>query len=58
VSKKYQISRGSYLDTPDDRLDRWYIEPAKVADRRGPGYRTREEARAALKEIENHERHD
>ncbi len=42
----YTIRRGSYIGTPDDRLDRWYIEriDAPCVDRRGSGFRTRREA--------------
>ena len=46
----YAISRGDYLDTPDNRIDRWYIEPegSTVVCRLGRGYRTIREAEAAI----------
>lgn len=49
----YTITRGAYQGTPDDRLDRWYVEriDADAHDRRGPGYRTRREALEAVAEI-------
>jgi len=42
----YEIVRGSYQNTPDDRLDRWYIQliDSRTVDRRGPGFRTRRDA--------------
>lgn len=42
----YEVNRGSYLDTTDDRIDRWYVErvDASAVDRTGRGYRTRREA--------------
>jgi hypothetical protein len=47
----YQITRGSYRGTSDDRADRWYIETITgPVDRRGSGYRTRAEALQALDE--------
>ena len=46
----YTISRGDYLDTPDNRLDRWYVEPdtASVVCRLGLGYATIIEAKGAI----------
>jgi len=46
----YTISRGSYVGTTDDRLDRWYIDKrdSDTWDRRGPGYRTLAECRDAI----------
>lgn len=48
----YQIVRGSYQDTTDDRLDRWYIDriDSRTIDRRGAGYCTRRAALDALAE--------
>lgn len=48
----YIIERGAYHGTTDDRLDRWYPQPAnrEENDRRGPGYATLREARAAVDE--------
>jgi hypothetical protein len=41
----YYVRRGSYRDTPDDRLDRWYVgrkgEPFRPC---GAGHRTQGEA--------------
>jgi len=49
--KGYTISRGGYVDTPDDRSDGWYVdcEESRTADRRGPGYQSLDEARAAIR---------
>ena len=49
----YEVNRGSYMGTTDDRLDRWYIErtDADAVDRRGRGYRTRREALAEIDRI-------
>jgi len=49
-SKRYTVGRGAYYGTPEDRADRWYVEDgeSREVDRRGPGYRTRAEARRAL----------
>ena len=42
----YIISRGSYVGTNDDRVDRWYINKmsSNLVDRRGPGFATKKEA--------------
>jgi hypothetical protein len=42
----YKVVRGSFVGTPDDRIDRWYIDHADTpyVDRRGAGYKTLEEA--------------
>jgi len=47
----YEVNRGSFIDTPDNRADRWYIElvDSCSVDRRGEGYRT---VREALQQIE------
>ena len=49
----YEIKRGAYSGTTDDRIDRWYIEDpnSNVVDRRGAGYRTKKEAAEAAKEL-------
>lgn len=49
----FTITRGSYQGTPDDRLDRWYIDdPSRtVADRRGAGFATLNEAKQYLDEM-------
>jgi len=49
----YEINRGSYQGTTDDRLDRWYIEAtnSKVVDRRGPGFATRKAALDHLSQV-------
>ena len=46
----YTISRGDYLDTPDNRLDRWYVEPEASVEvcRFGSGYQTIAAAEAAI----------
>ncbi|MEW8957841.1 MAG: hypothetical protein AB2448_01825 [Moorella sp. (in: firmicutes)] len=50
--KGYDVVRGAYHGTTDDRADRWYImdRSSPVIDRRGSGYRTRKEALEALTE--------
>ena len=47
---RFLISRGSYLDTPDDCLSGWYVDHSDTAtiDRRGPGHRTLADARASI----------
>jgi len=42
----YRITKGSYVGTSDDRIDRWYVDSADsdTADKRGPGARTQLEA--------------
>ena len=49
--KGYRVTRGAYVGTTDDRIDRWYILlPGPDAHRWGAGYSTRAEAwDAALK---------
>jgi hypothetical protein len=46
----YDICRGGYVDTPDDRLDGWYVDHhrATMADRRGPGFPTLEAATLSI----------
>ena len=46
----FTISRGDYIDTPDNRLDGWYVEPegSMVVCRLGPGYATITAAKAAI----------
>lgn len=46
----WTIDRGCYQDTPDDRLDRWYIHApeSNLLDHRGPGYYSLTEARDAI----------
>ena len=53
IHKGHRITRGDYQNTTDDRLDRWYIDPpgADIMDRRGPGFRTLADARAAIDEM-------
>jgi hypothetical protein len=48
--KGYHIARGSYQNTTDDRLDRWYYDRVDdtMLDRRGPGCHTIAEAKAAI----------
>jgi hypothetical protein len=50
----WNIERGAYQGTTDDRLDRWYVQhpDRDVIDRRGPGFATLAEARAAIDEGE------
>lgn len=46
----YQIVRGAYHGTSDDRADRWYIQSLTSAtvDRRGKGFAGKDEALARL----------
>ena len=46
----WTILRGGYVDTCDDRIDGWYIDPPDTDywDRRGPGYRTLRDACEAI----------
>lgn len=48
----YEITRGAYSGTTDDRLDRWYIErtDSRIVSRLGSGYSTRADALWALTE--------
>lgn len=48
----YEVSRGAYRGTTDDRADRWYIDRVglPLVDRRGGGYSTRADALWALTE--------
>lgn len=48
----YEVVRGSYVDTPDDRLDGWYVQrlDATVVSRLGPGYPTKRAALDAVAE--------
>ena len=47
--KGYVIAMGTHRDTRHDRIDRWYIDDeADRWDRRGKGYRTFREAKAAI----------
>ena len=50
IYKGYVISRGSYVDTCDDSIDRWYIDPvdSDTYDRRGRGYRLLRIAKAKI----------
>jgi hypothetical protein len=47
---KYIIVRGSYHGTTDDRIDRWYIVLSGGPYTKRIGYRTKKEAREALKQ--------
>lgn len=46
----YEITRGAYTGTTDDRADRWYIAKidSVIVDRRGAGYCTKRAALEAL----------
>lgn len=48
----YEVVRGAYHGTTDDRADGWYIQDTWIplVDRRGPGYRTRQDALDALED--------
>lgn len=48
----WEVVRGSYYGTCDDRADRWYTQriDARVVDRRGPGAPTKKAALASLEE--------
>lgn len=49
--KKFTAIQGSYRNTTDDRLGRWYIHRIgdTVLDKRGPGFRTKKEALEAAR---------
>lgn len=50
----FSVERGSFADTPEDRVDRWYLaRPGSQAPdhRQGRGYRTLAEAADAAEEI-------
>ena len=49
-SNGYELVRGNYSGTCDDRIDRWYWDDihSSVVDRRGDGFRTKEEALYSL----------
>ena len=51
----YSIYQGEYLDTPDNRLGRWYVEHRDDEFRRpyGPGHATQREAWEAA--LEDHD---
>lgn len=50
--KGYEITRGDYVGTTDNRIDRWYIDHSDgPVDRRGAGYRTQQEAMEALDQM-------
>ena len=58
MSRRYQyhgyvIERGDYVDTSDDRIDRWYMaDPdSTVVDRRGSGFGTLAEVKQAIDEL-------
>jgi len=45
IGRRYEAVRGDYDGTTDDRRDRWYVQRAgAIADRRGAGYATKDEA--------------
>ena len=46
----YTIARGDYIDTTDNRIDRWYVEPedSPVVCRLGRGYATIAAAKSAI----------
>lgn len=48
----YEINRGSYVGTTDDRRDMWYIQrtDANAVDRRGQGFRYVKDALQYLSE--------
>lgn len=48
----FDIVKGDYVDTADNNADRWYIDDknSSTVDRRGSGFRTRQEALEALNE--------
>jgi hypothetical protein len=48
----YEIVRGSYVGTNDDRADRWYIQriESNTIDRRGDGFATKRDALDTLSE--------
>jgi hypothetical protein len=48
----YEIRRGGYHDTSDDRADRWYVDDPQsdMLDHRNAGFATVAEAKAAIRE--------
>jgi len=42
----FEVVRGDYTGTTDNRIDRWYVQrlDSPVVDRTGAGFRTRHEA--------------
>lgn len=46
----YEVIRGAYAGTTDDRADRWYIQEinSDTVDRRGAGFSTKKEALEVL----------
>ena len=48
--KGYDIVRGGFIDTSDDRMDGWYVDhrSTSLADRRGPGFPTLQAAVIAI----------
>jgi hypothetical protein len=52
VYKGYEITKGGYYGTTDDRADRWYIDnpDSDIIDRRGSGYCTLTEAKKQVDE--------
>lgn len=48
----YNVERGNYSETSDDRRDRWYIQKiGDITDHRGRGFATRQEALDLIEEI-------
>ena len=50
MAQRPGFDAGPYVDTTDDRCDRWYIDPidSDTWDRRGSGYRLLRIAKAAI----------
>jgi hypothetical protein len=45
----WEVRRGDYVGTCDNRLDRWYLDwVGRLRDRTGAGFRTQGEALEAL----------
>jgi hypothetical protein len=51
----FDVRRGSYVGTPDDRADRWYLDhvDATILDRRGAGLRTLADCRAHIDSLQD-----
>lgn len=52
--KGFDVIRGAYTGTTDDRADRWYVietAPGAAIDKRGPGFATRKAALEHLGEV-------
>ena len=53
--RQFDIMRGSYLTSSDDRADGWYLDhvDVKILDRRGAGLRTLADCRAHIDSLQD-----